>query len=104
MRARAWSPQPSPLPMGEGELGSVGEDRSADRSRQAPSNPGKPGKRISLSLGERAGVRGCLLLFFLCLLLSGCHQAREAVVVYTSQDQVYAEPILKRFTARTGIP
>lgn len=38
------------------------------------------------------------------LLLSGCGQkAEKAVVIYTSVDQEYAEPILKDFTAATGI-
>src|SRR5436853_4039507 len=35
---------------------------------------------------------------------SGCHASKEnAVVIYTSQDQVYAEPIFRSFTAETGI-
>ena len=38
----------------------------------------------------------------LFLFLAGCAQ-REFVVLYTSQDQFYAEPILKEFTAATGI-
>lgn len=36
--------------------------------------------------------------------LAGCAgPAREEVVVYTSQDQVYSEPILAEFTRQTGI-
>ena len=36
--------------------------------------------------------------------VSGCHASKEnAVVIYTSQDQVYAEPIFRSFTAETGI-
>jgi iron(III) transport system substrate-binding protein len=43
----------------------------------------------------------CLLLFLVAL---GCgHSNQNVVVVYTSQDEVYAEPILKDFTAKTGI-
>ena len=42
------------------------------------------------------------LLAIFCLLVVGCAQ-REHVVLYTSQDQFYAEPILKEFTAATGI-
>jgi len=37
-----------------------------------------------------------------CFLLAGCNR-RPIVVVYTSQDQVYAEPILKDFEKQTGI-
>lgn len=44
---------------------------------------------------------------FLCLCLislPGCgKEARPEVVVYTSQDQVYAEPILTEFSGQTGI-
>ena len=36
------------------------------------------------------------------LLLSGCAKPRE-VVVYTSQDQVFAEPLFKQFEKDTGI-
>jgi iron(III) transport system substrate-binding protein len=42
-----------------------------------------------------------LLVSFL-VVLTGCAK-REYVVLYTSQDQFYAEPILKEFTAATGI-
>jgi iron(III) transport system substrate-binding protein len=45
-----------------------------------------------------------LLLATLILLLTACSRsAKSHVVLYTSQDQFYAEPILKDFTARTGI-
>ncbi len=46
-----------------------------------------------------------LLLAVICLMaLAGCHspESRE-VVVYTSVDQVYSEPILKEFERRSGI-
>ncbi len=45
-------------------------------------------------------------LLILCILWASLHLLRssgEAVVVYTSQDQVYAEPILREFTKQTGI-
>lgn len=37
------------------------------------------------------------------LLLSGCGKSERVVVVYTSQDQIYAEPVLAEFTRQTGI-
>jgi iron(III) transport system substrate-binding protein len=41
---------------------------------------------------------------WICLvLLMGCSRSDRVVVVYTSQDQVYAEPILAEFTKQTGI-
>lgn len=43
------------------------------------------------------------LVLLLALFFPGCSPATKSVVVYTSQDQVYAEPILKRFTERTGV-
>ena len=36
-------------------------------------------------------------------LLVGCSSGGESVTVYTSQDQVYAEPILQRFEQETGV-
>src|SRR6266849_3685385 len=43
-----------------------------------------------------------VLLASTCLL--GCNRGVvEQVTVYTSQDQVYAEPILREFTKQTGI-
>jgi iron(III) transport system substrate-binding protein len=46
-----------------------------------------------------------LLIFALALSwLTGCNSKNErTVVVYTSQDQEYAEPILNRFTKQSGI-
>ena len=46
-------------------------------------------------------MRGLLTIFI--LLLAGCSKHERVVVVYTSQDQVYAEPLLKKFTEQTGI-
>jgi iron(III) transport system substrate-binding protein len=37
------------------------------------------------------------------LLVRSCGNGSQALIVYTSQDQVYAEPILKDFEAETGI-
>ena len=43
----------------------------------------------------------CVIL--LLLLLTSCQPRQSTVVVYASQDQVYAEPILQRFEKQTGI-
>lgn len=40
-----------------------------------------------------------ILLFFLC----GCAQRDGEVIVYTSQDQIYAEALFAEFTKETGI-
>ncbi len=45
-----------------------------------------------------------LIYFFAVVLLAGCsREEKKFVVLYTSQDQFYAEPILKEFTDKTGI-
>lgn len=45
-----------------------------------------------------------LLLFLLLGIGTGCRPSEEPrVVVYTSQDQVYSEPILRQFEAETGV-
>ena len=44
-------------------------------------------------------LAGCAI----ALLFSGLLQSRPAVVLYASQDQVYAEPILKEFEREIGI-
>jgi iron(III) transport system substrate-binding protein len=42
--------------------------------------------------------------FLLLLLAFGCGRAEQnVVIVYTSQDEEYAEPILQAFTAQTGV-
>jgi iron(III) transport system substrate-binding protein len=43
------------------------------------------------------------LLFIAFLFLESRHDGQRVVVIYTSQDQVYAEPILKEFEQQTGI-
>jgi iron(III) transport system substrate-binding protein len=54
--------------------------------------------------GEGEGLSRLLALSCLLLLLIGCRNADTPfVVVYTSQDQVYAEPILQDFARDTGI-
>lgn len=41
---------------------------------------------------------------FLAVICAGCNRTdKDYVVLYTSQDQFYAEPILKEFTDSTGI-
>ena len=44
-----------------------------------------------------------LLLGILLMLLVGCEFKGESITVYTSQDQVYAEPILREFENQSGI-
>ena len=53
-----------------------------------------------LWLGSLAFI---VLLVVAISILNSCEGALQAVVVYTSQDQVYAEPILEEFEAETGI-
>lgn len=43
------------------------------------------------------------LASILMFVAMGCAERRAFVVVYTSQDQFYAEPILKEFSDKTGI-
>lgn len=44
------------------------------------------------------------IVFLACVLWIGCRPAREnVVIVYTSQDQIYAQQILADFTRETGI-
>ncbi len=45
---------------------------------------------------------------FLCIciaifVLSSCHQNRNEVIIYTSVDQVFSEPVLNAFEKKTGI-
>ncbi len=43
------------------------------------------------------------LLSFLLFFMAGCKNNSNEVVVYTSVDQVFSEPVLKRFEKETGI-
>ena len=44
-----------------------------------------------------------ILLLLAALLICGCGKSSRVVVLYTSQDQVYAEPLIAEFTKQTGI-
>lgn len=53
--------------------------------------------------------RGCAILFTI-LTLAACHKTKSQdapqggeVVIYTALDQIFSEPILKRFEAQSGI-
>jgi iron(III) transport system substrate-binding protein len=56
-------------------------------------------------LPQEDSVKRAFFLLLLTLLWSGCGDSprKKFVVLYTSQDQFYAEPILKEFTEKTGI-
>lgn len=45
----------------------------------------------------------CSLAFVIVLLSAGCSDNANTVVVYTSVDQVFSEPVLKQFETETGI-
>jgi len=45
----------------------------------------------------------CILLGILLMLLVGCGFKGESLTIYTSQDQIYAEPILREFENQSGI-
>ena len=44
-----------------------------------------------------------LFFWVLLVLLVGCGSKRDSLTIYTSQDQVYAEPILRDFEKQSGI-
>ncbi|MCP4112555.1 MAG: extracellular solute-binding protein [Desulfobacteraceae bacterium] len=44
-----------------------------------------------------------LLFVFLSLLATTISYAKKTVIVYTSHDQIYSEPVLKSFEEKTGI-
>lgn len=56
---------------------------------------------------RRCTISGAALPFYLLiavtLLITACDRPTEQVVVYTSVDQAFAEPVLKRFEQETGI-
>jgi iron(III) transport system substrate-binding protein len=56
-------------------------------------------------LSSEDSVSGKVQFFWILIVLAcGCRPIPKAeVIVYTSQDQTYAEPILQRFSAETGI-
>jgi iron(III) transport system substrate-binding protein len=56
---------------------------------------------VSQAHGVNRTYRAWLLA--LALALVGCNLSERTVVIYTSQDQQFAEPILQRFTHETGI-
>jgi iron(III) transport system substrate-binding protein len=59
---------------------------------------------VVLSQEDRVRHIPALLALLLALLFGGCSRgSKPFVVLYTSQDQFYAEPILNDFTAETGI-
>lgn len=44
-----------------------------------------------------------LIIFFITLIISSCVDNSNEVVVYTTVDQIFSEPVLKDFEAETGI-
>src|SRR5207237_6184442 len=50
----------------------------------------------------KAGLHTIALISFI-LFVTGCGKSSRVVVVYTSQDKIYAEPLLAEFTRQTGI-
>jgi iron(III) transport system substrate-binding protein len=54
-------------------------------------------------LPSEDGVRFVLSLLCVALFLGCDRSGRDALVLYTSQDQFYVEPILREFTRQTGV-
>ncbi len=48
-------------------------------------------------------MKKIFLSFFLVLLIASCTKKNNEVVVYTSVDQIFSEPVLKDFEKETGI-
>lgn len=49
-------------------------------------------------------MKGLFSILAIALLLIGCRDKHtSALTIYTSQDEVYAEPLLRKFTQATGI-
>ncbi|MBI1841988.1 MAG: substrate-binding domain-containing protein [Verrucomicrobia bacterium] len=66
--------------------------------------PSSADSRFRMTPRRRAATRAALVL--ICALwaaTTACEPQGRFVVVYASQDQVYAEPLLRRFTEKTGI-
>lgn len=61
--------------------------------------------RNSLANGAVAGLHRFLFLLaaIFALLSGGCRQDEKVVVLYTSQDLIFAEPILREFTRQSGV-
>ena len=76
-------------------------DLSDERKKPGPARDGNMPARRS-ALGYFAWL-GALVVILLGVYLFSPRSGGRYVVVYTSQDQVYAEPILQEFTRQTGI-
>lgn len=76
-------------------------DLSDERKNPGPARDGNMPARRS-ALGYFAWL-GALVVILLGVYLFSPRSGGRHVVVYTSQDQVYAEPILQEFTRQTGI-
>src|SRR5574341_299399 len=48
-------------------------------------------------------LKTSIISFAACALLTSCSKKSNEVIVYTSVDQVFSEPILKDFEQATGI-
>ena len=61
--------------------------------------------RKSLAKGALSGLHRSwiLLAAIFALLFWGCRRDEKVVVLYTSQDLIFAEPILREFTRKTGV-
>jgi iron(III) transport system substrate-binding protein len=65
-------------------------------------------RRFALGIGSRVARFAALRLFICLLMLSsallGCKESTSrTVIIYTSQDEEYAEPIFKEFEKQSGI-
>src|SRR5437868_139510 len=59
-------------------------------------------RMVVVSQTHRMSFRAAIFIA-LAAFLTGCGKSERAVVLYTSQDQIFAEPILADFTRKTGI-
>jgi iron(III) transport system substrate-binding protein len=58
----------------------------------------------NIRVGGAVSVAVCVAAMLLCMFaLTGCGPSSPEVIIYTSQDEVYAEPIFEDFTKETGI-
>lgn len=66
-----------------------------------------PPRQVSPNRRTQTAISGWLRACGVCLFLlvvAGCRRdSRATVVVYTSQDQVYAEPLLKGYASEAGV-